>query len=68
MFALAAAAHGGTDPTPILVILAALAAAVFWRTVLKFAIALMIILVVILLIHVAHDGTALFEGLRQVAG
>jgi hypothetical protein len=68
MLALAAAAHGGADPTPVLVVLGALAAAAFWRTALKFAIALVIIVMIILFIHVAHDETAFFEGLRQVAG
>ena len=68
MLALMAAAHGAPDPTPILIILGALAAAVFWRTVFKFALALVIILILILLFHVVHDETALFEGFRQVVG
>ena len=48
MLALAAAAHG-QDPTQTLIILAAIAAAVFWRALLKIALALIVILSVILL-------------------
>jgi len=48
MLALAAAAHG-QDPTQILIILAAIAAAIFWRALLKIALALVVILSVVLL-------------------
>jgi len=48
MLALAAAAHG-QDPTQILIILAAIAAAIFWRALLKIALALIVILSVVLL-------------------
>ena len=48
MLALAAAAHG-QDPTHTLIILAAIAAAVFWRALLKIALALIVILSVVLL-------------------
>jgi hypothetical protein len=48
MLALAAAAHG-QDPTPILIILAAVAAALFWRVLFKIALALIVILSVVLL-------------------
>jgi hypothetical protein len=48
MLALAAAAHG-QDPAQILIILAAVAAAIFWRALLKLALALIVILFVVLL-------------------
>ena len=48
MLALAAAAHG-QDPTQILIIIAAIAAAIFWRALLKIALALIVILSVVLL-------------------
>jgi hypothetical protein len=48
MLALAAAAHG-QDPAQILIILAAIAAAIFWRALLKIALALIVILFVVLL-------------------
>ena len=48
MLALAAAAHG-QDPAQTLIILAAVAAAIFWRALLKIALALIVILFVVLL-------------------
>ena len=48
MLALAAAAHG-QDPAQTLIILAAIAAAIFWRALLKIALALVVILFVLLL-------------------
>jgi hypothetical protein len=48
MLALAAAAHG-QDPAQTLIILAAVAAAIFWRALLKIALALIVILFVLLL-------------------
>jgi hypothetical protein len=48
MLALAAAAHG-QDPTQILIIIAAIAAAIFWRALLKIVLALVVILSVVLL-------------------
>ena len=48
MLALAAAAHG-QDPAQTLIILAAVAAAIFWRALLKIALALIVILSVVLL-------------------
>ncbi|WP_300611540.1 hypothetical protein [Trebonia sp.] len=67
MLALTAATYG-QDPTPILIALGALAAAVFWRFALKIALALVIILLVVLFIHLVDDETALVEGLRRVFG
>jgi hypothetical protein len=49
MFALATAAHG-QDPNQILIILAAVAAAIFWRSLLKIGLALVIIGFFLLLI------------------
>ena len=48
MLALAAAAHG-QDPAQTLIIFAAIAAAIFWRALLKIALALVVILFVLLL-------------------
>jgi len=48
MLALAAAPHG-QDPTQILIIIAAIAAAIFWRALLKIVLALVVILSVVLL-------------------
>jgi len=50
MLALAAAAHG-QETAQTLIILAAIAAAIFWRTLLKIALALIVILFVVLLSH-----------------
>ena len=50
MLALAAAAHG-QDPAQTLIILAAVAAAILWRALLKIALALIVILFVVLLSH-----------------
>lgn len=59
MLALATAAHG-QDPSSTLIILAAVAAAIFWRGLIKIGIALVVILFVILLV----TGTsALFHDL-----
>ena len=48
MLALATAAHGQA-PTQTLIILAAIAAAIFWRALLKIVLALVVILSVVLL-------------------
>jgi hypothetical protein len=48
MLALAAAAHGQA-PTQTLIILAAIAAAIFWRALFKIALALVVITSVVLL-------------------
>jgi hypothetical protein len=48
MLALAAAVHG-QDPAQTLIILAAIAAAIFWRALLKIALAAVVILSVVLL-------------------
>jgi hypothetical protein len=48
MLALAAAVHG-QDPAQTLIILAAIAAAIFWRALLKIALAVVVILSVVLL-------------------
>lgn len=66
MLALTTAAAHGQDPTQILIILAALAAAMFWRFLLKIALALVIILFAIVLTHVVHGETALFQAIRLV--
>lgn len=62
MLALATAAHG-QDPSHILIILAAVAAALFWRALLKIGIAVAIILFAIVLIN---GNLALFHDLRQL--
>ncbi|HLH82631.1 MAG TPA: hypothetical protein VKV38_05160 [Trebonia sp.] len=67
MLALTAAAHG-QDPTQILVILAAIAAALFWRVLLKVALALVVILFAILLVRVFHGESVLFQDLRLMLG
>jgi hypothetical protein len=62
MLALATAAHG-QDPSSILIILAAVAAAIFWRGLIKVGIALVVILFLVLLV----TGTsALFQDLRLI--
>lgn len=62
MLALATAAHG-QDPSSILIVIAAIAAAIFWRGLIKFGIALIVILLAVLLI----TGTsALFHDLRAL--
>jgi hypothetical protein len=67
MLALAAAAHG-QDPSEFLIILGAFVAAVFWRILLKIAVALAILLFAILVIHVVHGETTLLQHLRNVVG
>ncbi len=62
MLALATAAHGQV-PSHILIILAAVAAALFWRALLKIGIAVAIILFAIVLIN---GNLALFHDLRQL--
>jgi hypothetical protein len=54
MLALATAAHG-QDPTHILIILAAVGAAIFWRALIKIGLALVIIGFFILLITGASE-------------
>lgn len=53
MLALATAVHG-QDPTTTLIILAAIAAAIFWRGLLKIGIALIVILFAVLMITGLH--------------
>ncbi len=62
MLAVATAAHG-QDPSQILIILAAIAAAVFWRGLLKIGIALIIILFAMLMIT---GMSAVFHEIRLV--
>jgi hypothetical protein len=62
MLALAAAAHG-QDPAQTLIILAAIAAAFFWRALLKIALALIVILFVVLL---SHGASVFLHDLRLV--
>jgi uncharacterized membrane protein len=64
MLALAAAAHG-QDPSEFLIILGAFVAAIFWRFLLKIAVAVAVILFAILIIHVIHGETTLFQDLRN---
>jgi hypothetical protein len=60
MLALATAVNG-PNPSTTLIIIAAIAAAIFWRGLLKFGIALVVILFAVLLITGTSD---LFHDLR----
>lgn len=62
MLAVATAAHG-QDPSLILIILAAIAAAIFWRGLLKVGIALVIIVFAVLMIT---GMSAVFHEIRLV--
>ena len=55
MLALASAAHGGQDPTEILIIVAAVGVAVFWRVLLKVALPVILVLLVILSVTGVSD-------------
>lgn len=60
MFALTAAAHGGTNPTTILFLIAAVVAVIFWRSLVKVGLALLVIGFLILLFE---GGSAILHGL-----
>jgi hypothetical protein len=62
MLALAAAVHG-QDPSSTLIILAAIAAAIFWRVLIKLGIALLVIVFVVLMIT---GVSAFFQELRLI--
>jgi len=62
MLALATAAHG-QDPTQILIVLAAVGAAIFWRSLLKIGLALVIIGFFLLLIT---GAAAVVHGLHPL--
>jgi hypothetical protein len=50
MLALATAAHSGLDPTEILVIIAAVGAAIFWRTLIRIALPVILVALLVLLV------------------
>jgi len=56
MLALASAAHGGQDSGLVLVLIAAVGVAIFWRSLIKVGIALIVVLFAVLLVA----GTAAF--------
>ena len=62
MLAVAAAAHG-QDHTQILIILAAIALAMFWRAAIKIALALLVVAFVVVLVK---GDTTLIHGLRAL--
>jgi hypothetical protein len=62
MLALATAVHG-QDPSSILILLAAVAAAIFWRVLIKVGLALVVILFAIMMIT---GVSAFFQELRLV--
>ena len=62
MLALATAAHG-QDPSTTLISLAAIAAAIFWRGLIKVGIALVIILFAVLMITGLH---AVYQEIRLI--
>lgn len=59
MLALASAAHSGQDPTQILLVIAAVGAAIFWRSLLRVALPVILVLFAVLLVTgasaVLHD-------------
>jgi hypothetical protein len=59
MLALATAAHSGQDPTEILIVIAAVAAAIFWRSLLRVALPVILVILAVLLVTgtsaVIHD-------------
>lgn len=63
MLALATAAHSGQNPTEILVIIAAVGAAIFWHSLLKVALPVILVLFAVMLVTggaaVVHDIRAL---------
>ena len=62
MLALATAVHG-QDPSSILILLAAVAAAIFWRVLIKVGLALVVILFAVMMIT---GVSAFFQELRLV--
>jgi hypothetical protein len=62
MLALATAVHG-QDPSSILIILAAVAAAIFWRVLIKVGLALVVILFAVMMIT---GMSAFFQELRAI--
>jgi hypothetical protein len=63
MLALANAAHGGQDPTNILLIVAAVGAAIFWRSLLKVALPVILVLLAVLLVT---GASAVIHDIRSV--
>lgn len=59
MLALANAAHGGQDPTITLLIVAAVGAAIFWRSLLRVALPVILVILAVLFVTgasaVIHD-------------
>jgi len=64
MLALAAAIHGQGSSSSTLIILAAVAAAVFWRGLIKIGLALVVILFVVMLVT---GVSAFFQELRLIS-
>jgi hypothetical protein len=62
MLALATAVHG-QDPSSILIILAAVAAAIFWRILIKVGLALVVILFAVMMIT---GASAFLQELRAI--
>lgn len=63
MLALATAIHGQGSSSSILIILAAVAAAIFWRVLIKIGLALVVILFAVMLIT---GVSAFFQELRLI--
>jgi len=64
MLALASAIHGQGSSSSILIILAAVAAAIFWRGLIKVGLALVVILFVVMLVT---GASAFFQELRLIS-
>jgi hypothetical protein len=64
MLALASAIHGQGSSSSILIILAAVAAAIFWRGLIKVGLALVVILFVVMLVI---GVSAFFQELRLIS-
>ena len=64
MLALASAIHGQGSSSSILIILAAVAAAIFWRGLIKVGLALVVILFVVMLVT---GVSAFFQELRLIS-
>ena len=64
MLALATAIHGQGSSSSILIILAAVAAAIFWRGLIKVGLALVVILFVVMLVT---GASAFFQELRLIS-
>ncbi|HTU09187.1 MAG TPA: hypothetical protein VMG13_26825, partial [Trebonia sp.] len=62
--ALASAIHGQGSSSSILIILAAVAAAIFWRGLIKVGLALVVILFVVMLVT---GASAFFQELRLIS-